>query len=81
MQAPMDVGIFLTIGTLDRVQHYARLLRRGAVVEIDKRLAVHLAGEDGEVGADRVHVEGRRNRLEILGRRSEDGHGRSFNRA
>ena len=35
-----------------------RLLRRGAVVEIDERLAVDLLRQDREVGADRVDVVG-----------------------
>ena len=59
MQAAMDVGVFLGIGVLDRVEHRLRLLRRGAVVEIDQRLAVDFARQDREVAADRLDVVGR----------------------
>ena len=42
MQAAMHVGIFVRIGVRDRVDHGLRLLRRGAIVEIDQRLAIDL---------------------------------------
>ena len=74
MQPAMHIGVVLAIGALDGVEHELRLLRRGAVVEIDEVLAVDLAREDREVGADRLDVEGRSNRSEILGRRCEHGH-------
>ena len=69
MQPAMHIGVVLAIGALDGLKHDARLLRRGAVIEIDEVLAVDLAGEDGEIGADRLHVERRFDRFEILGRR------------
>jgi hypothetical protein len=58
VQPAVDVGVFHRIGLRHRVDHDLRLLRRGAVVEIDERLAVHLAREDREVLADLVHVVG-----------------------
>ena len=42
VQPAMDVGVFFSVGALDGVEHRSRLLRRGAVVEIDERLAVDL---------------------------------------
>ena len=58
MQAPVDIGIFLGIGTRHRIDHHLRLLGRGAIVQIDQRLAVHLSREDGEIGADALHIVG-----------------------
>ena len=52
VQPAMHVGVFHLVGVVDGVEHRARLLRRGAVVEIDQRLAVDLAEQDREVGAD-----------------------------
>jgi hypothetical protein len=56
MQAAMDVGIFAGIGMADGVDHHLRLLCRGAIVEIDQRLAVHLLRQDREIPADRFDV-------------------------
>ena len=58
VQPAMDVGVFHLVGVVDGVEHRARLLRRGAVVEIDQRLAVDLAEQDREVGADGLDVVG-----------------------
>jgi hypothetical protein len=43
VQAAMHVGVFHLVGVVDGVENRARLLRGGAVVEIDERLAVDLA--------------------------------------
>src|SRR6185295_9886600 len=59
MQAAMNVGIFFGVGTLDGVEHLFGLLCRGAVVEIDQWLAVHLLRQDGKIGADARNVIGR----------------------
>ena len=56
MQAAMHIGIFVGIGMLNRVDHDLRLLRRGAVVEIDQRLAVDFPRQDREVAADGLDV-------------------------
>ena len=52
MQAPVDIGVFVGIGPRHRIDHHLRFLRRGPIVEVDQRLAVHLAGKDREIGAD-----------------------------
>ena len=52
VQPAMHVGVVVRIGLGDRVDHHLRLLRRGAVVEIDQRPAVHLAARgSGNRGA------------------------------
>ena len=58
VQPAMDVGVFLSVGALDGVEHCSRLLRRSAVVEIDERLAMDRLRQDREVGADRLNVIG-----------------------
>jgi hypothetical protein len=74
VQAAMDVGVFHRIGLRDGVDHHLRLLRRGAIVEIDQRLAVHLAREDREIGADFVDIVHRSSFPHTAG---EVWHGRS----
>ena len=59
MRAAMDIGVSRGIGVVYRVEHDARLLRRGAVVEIDERLAIHLARQDREFRAQRGDIEAR----------------------
>ncbi len=56
VQSAVHVGVFHRIGLGDRVDHRLRLLRRGAVVEIDQRPAVHLARQDRKVAAHRLDV-------------------------
>ena len=56
VQAAVDVGVFVANRRGHRVDHRLRLLRRGAVVEIDERTAVHLAREDREVAANQLDV-------------------------
>ena len=58
VQAAVHVGVLEAVGVIHRLDHRARLLRRGAVVEIDERLAVDLAEQDREVGADALDVVG-----------------------
>ena len=58
VEPAMDVGVFLSVGALNGVEHGSRLLRRGAVVEIDERLAMDLLRQDREVGADGIDVIG-----------------------
>src|SRR6185437_13708749 len=52
MQAAMHVGVLLRIGLLQPVEHLARLLRRGRVVEIDQRLAIDLERQRRKIRAD-----------------------------
>ena len=56
VQAAMNVGVFEAIDMVHRLDHGARLLRRGGVVEIDERLAVDLAIKDREVGANALDI-------------------------
>ena len=56
MQPAMDVGIFVTIGMRDRIDHGLRLLGRSAVVEIDERLAIDFTRQDREVPANGLDV-------------------------
>ena len=58
VQAAMHVGVVVLVVVAQRLDHRARLLRRGRVVEIDQRLAVHLFVQDREVLADRGPVDG-----------------------
>ena len=58
MQAAMHVGVLRRVGLVDAIEHRLRLLRRGGVVEIDKRLAIDLRREDRKIRADAVDVIG-----------------------
>ncbi len=50
VDAAVDVGIDAVVFVGDGVDHAAGFLGRGAVVQVDQRLAVDGAGEDGEIG-------------------------------
>ena len=58
MQAAMHIGVLRRIGLVQAVEHGARLLRRGRVVEIDQRLAINLHRQDRKIRADAVDVIG-----------------------
>ena len=58
MDAAMDVGIVVFVIMHQRVNHRARFLRRGGVVEINQRLAVDLLVEDREILAQFCPVNG-----------------------
>ncbi len=58
MQAAMDVGVFFRHRLIHCVDHRLRLLGGSCVVEIDKRLAINLAGEDGKVGSNAGDIIG-----------------------
>jgi hypothetical protein len=58
MQSAMHIGVFGGVGAGEPLQHRVRLLRRGGVVEIDERLAVHLHGEDGKILANALDIVG-----------------------
>ena len=76
----MDVRVFLPIGGRDGVDHRLRFLGRRPVVEIDKRLAVHLAwrGSGNRPGSHRY----RNSLLNCPGiddaSRNKDGKGRDI---
>ncbi len=75
VDAAMNVGVVGRVVVLQGVQHGARLLGGGGVVEIDERLAAHLLAQDGEVVADALHVEHRGLRRPG-GPRGQNGNGR-----
>src|ERR1700733_9774447 len=55
----MNVGVQVIVIVCDGVENYLRLLRCGAVVKINQRLAVDSLGKDGEVSADFCDIETR----------------------
>ena len=57
MSAAVNVGMMVEVIIAHRLDHLAGLLRRSGVVEVDERLAVHFATEDGEVLAQGIGVE------------------------
>jgi hypothetical protein len=52
VDAAMDVGVVALVVIDQRLNHRARFLRRGGVVEIDQRLAVDFLVQDREVRAE-----------------------------
>ena len=56
MHATVYVGVGVVVFVGDGFDHRAGFLRGGAVVQVDQRLAVDGAAEDGEVGAYLVDV-------------------------
>ena len=58
MQTAMHIGVLGGVGLLDAVEHGARLLRRGGIVEIDERLAVNLHRQDRKIRPDAIDVIG-----------------------
>lgn len=52
VQATVNIRIFVGVAAGHSIDHRLWLLRRGAVVEVDERPAVYLAGEDREVATD-----------------------------
>ena len=56
MQPAMHVGVLRGVSRFEPVEHDTRLLRRGRVVEVDKRLAIDLHRQDRKIRPDAVHV-------------------------
>src|SRR5579859_4193856 len=56
VDAAVDVGVVAFVIMDQRVNHHARLLRRGGVIEINQRLAVDLLVKDGKIPAERGPV-------------------------
>ena len=52
VNAAMDIGVVVLVVMAQGIEHRARLLRGGGVVEVDQGLAVHLLIEDRKVGPD-----------------------------
>ena len=57
MEPAMDVGVHFTVETVDRLDHAAGLLGRGAVVEIGQRLAVYRPREQRKIGPYFFYIE------------------------
>ena len=57
MEAAMHVAVVALVVVDERFDHRSRLLRGGAVVEVDERLAVDLLMQNREIGADFLDVE------------------------
>ena len=57
INAAMNVGVFGLVEADDAVDHGARLLGGGGVVEVDQRLAVHLVVQDREIVVNFADVE------------------------
>ena len=56
MQTTMNVGIARLHGVHHGIDHRARLLRRGGIVEINERLAIDLLRQDRKLGPDRFDI-------------------------
>src|SRR5689334_2051019 len=56
MDAAVNVGIVQTVVAAHGIDDRLRLLRRGGVVEIHQRLAMHLTLKDGEVLSDPLEL-------------------------
>ena len=56
VHAAVDVGIDVEVFLPHSVEHTQRLLGRCRIVQIDQRLAVHLALQDGEVFAYLIYI-------------------------
>ena len=56
VDAAVHIGVGVEVLVAHGVEHTHRLLRRGGVVEINERLAVHLAGEYREVGPHLIYI-------------------------
>ena len=66
----MHIRVLEAIDVVHRLDHRARLLGGGRVVEIDERLAVDVAVEDREIGTDALDVVGVANGRGRAGRRA-----------
>ena len=54
--AAMHIGVHRVVLLGDGVDHRARLLRGGSIVEVHERLAIDRAVKDGEVATDSVYI-------------------------
>ena len=68
MQAAMHIGIFMLIGITHAIEHLARLLCRGRIVEISQLLPIDGAPQNGKVLAQTCDVKGGRDDLFVHGR-------------
>ena len=61
MQSAMHIGVFMLVEMRQPIDHGARLLRRGGVVEIGKRLPVGTLGKNRKIRPNRFDVISRLN--------------------
>src|SRR5262249_13434444 len=57
VDSTMDVGVLSRVVMADRIDYDLRLLCRGRIIEVDKRLPLHVAFEDRKVFSDALHVK------------------------
>src|SRR5206468_9437830 len=57
MDGAVDVSVVVLVVVDERIDHLPRLLRSRSVVQIDKRLAIHLPLQDREILAYALNVE------------------------
>ena len=55
----MHIGIGVEIFLAHGVEHTQGFLRGGGIIEVNQRLAVHLAGEYGEIGSYLINIKHR----------------------
>ncbi len=58
VHAAMDVGVGRLHGPLQGLDHRPRLLSRSGAVQVDQRMAVHLALQDRELSPHFLHIKG-----------------------
>ena len=56
MHATVDIGILLTMQTIHSLDNALGLLRRSTTIEVDERLAVHLATENREIVTYGIYI-------------------------
>ena len=57
MQPAMHIGIFVAIGGCDGINYHLRLLRRGPIIKVNQRLAIHFSCKNRKVGANFLYIE------------------------
>ena len=56
MHTAVNVGVDVVISCFDLFHHATRLLRRGGIIEINKRPVVDLSPQDGKVFPDTFYI-------------------------
>ena len=60
VQATMDVGVLVFVIISNDIEHRARLLRAGGIVEVNQRMTVHALPQNRKIFAERrpIHPTG-----------------------
>src|SRR5438105_671459 len=75
MNAAVNIGVFFAIEPIQSVDDDLRFLRRGRVIQVHQRLAVHFSAEDREVFPDFSDIKsGRRSSPDALSRFRDGSH-------